>query len=312
MRTEARRRCELDQRTAQADAASASASLLIAAARDTRAKEKIMSLAEGSVVKGSGAEVYVVLGGQRRWIVSEQALNASYGGWAAVRNVADAELNALPLGAPVGTIPDGTLFKGSGPEVYVIQGGQRRHVPNPQVLETLGGWAKVSLILDGNLNAIPKGAPLPTQGPVSIGPVEVSKQEEVGSNKTMRTRAVLYRNGHMDIDVYTESRHLTEGLRGHLYITCIDDQGRAHWVTDEFVCTTRGSVPDLFTPSKGTNAFSVNLPEPVGRLTARLEIHHSTGPLGDALAGVKNFIAGTKDVYDEIKPFLEKLTMAMA
>ena len=70
--------------------------------------------------------------------------------------------------------------------------------------------------------------------------------------------------------------------------------------------------PDLFTPSKGTDAFPVDLPEPVGRLTARLEVHHSTGPLGDALAGVKNFIAGAQDVYEDVKPYLNMLAMAMA
>jgi hypothetical protein len=138
-------------------------------------------------------------------------------------------------------------------------------------------------------------------------PVETSREEEVGNDKRMRTNAILYRDGRLGVSAYTESQHPTEGLRGRLFIVAVDDRGRSHYVSEEFVCTTRGSTFDFFTPSRGTDAFFQNFPEPVGRLSQRLDIYHGTGPLGDPLAGVKNFLKGAQDVYDEIKPFLEQL-----
>jgi hypothetical protein len=163
---------------------------------------------------------------------------------------------------------------------------------------------------DGNLVMYrPDGVPVWASNTVIDwgGPVQASREEEVGNQKRMRTSATLYRSGGLAVSAYTESRHPTEGLRGRLFIVAVDDRGRSHWVSEEFVCTTRGSTFDFFTPSRGTDAFYQNFPEPVGRLSQRLDIFHSTGPLGDPLAGVKNFIRGAQDVYEEIRPFLEQL-----
>jgi hypothetical protein len=64
------------------------------------------------------------------------------------------------------TFPDGTLVKGTGPEVDVIHDGQRRWVPDPATLEILfgvDGWAQVHKLSDAEFNAIPKGPQLPSE-----------------------------------------------------------------------------------------------------------------------------------------------------
>ena len=58
---------------------------------------------------------------------------------------------------------DGALVTGSGPEVYIIQAGQRRWIPNPETFNALGlNWNAIQRISDADLNAIPLGQPLPS------------------------------------------------------------------------------------------------------------------------------------------------------
>jgi len=143
--------------------------------------------------------------------------------------------------------------------------------------------------------------------PGSSQPLEASKEEYVGNQKFMHTTATLYRNGMLSVSTYSECQHATEALTGYLDIVCVDDRGRQHWASKELRCTTRGSRIDFFTPSRGTDYFPEHYPEEVGRLPVRLDIYHSTCSLGNPLAGLKNVIKGTKDVYDEIKPLLDQL-----
>ena len=68
-------------------------------------------------------------------------------------------------GAPLGGPPcpklsfaDGTLLAGSGPEVYVMEGGIKRHITNREVFGACGYlWGNINAILDGVLAAFPTG-----------------------------------------------------------------------------------------------------------------------------------------------------------
>lgn len=58
---------------------------------------------------------------------------------------------------------DGLLIKGSGNPIYIIQGGQRRHIPNPDTFNKMGlDWNAVLAISDNVLNTIPAGDPMPS------------------------------------------------------------------------------------------------------------------------------------------------------
>src|SRR5437773_9897596 len=124
-----------------------------------------MPLPDGLLVKSnSNPRVYVIETGQRHWIPDPYTLEF-YGGWPAVNIVSESDLNAIPEGArKPSRVPrtDGVLLKGTGPKVYVMDQGQKRWVPDPPTLVTLGGWSKVINIADQDLNTIPDGAPYPS------------------------------------------------------------------------------------------------------------------------------------------------------
>jgi hypothetical protein len=82
--------------------------------------------------------------------------------WGNVNRIADSSLAAISTGDPLlSALADGNLLKGSGPEVYVMEGGVKRHVTSPAVMSACGyGWDAVRDIPDGLLNTIPEGASL--------------------------------------------------------------------------------------------------------------------------------------------------------
>jgi hypothetical protein len=126
------------------------------------------ALADGNLLKGSGPEVYVMGGGAKRHVTSLAVMSDCAYGWDAVRVIANASINAIATGAPLSgppcphvLPPDGSLVKGSGPEAYVMEGGLRRHVPNPATFAGMGFlWGNVNLLPDSVLSAIPSGESL--------------------------------------------------------------------------------------------------------------------------------------------------------
>jgi hypothetical protein len=109
---------------------------------------------------------------QRRWIPDPATLLCiDSRGAGAVQHLADADLNALREGPPLPSRADGTVLKGSGSEIYVVQGCQRKLVPDTPTLNTLGGWGAVRGVIDSDLSAIPEGGsipPVPTPIPVPL------------------------------------------------------------------------------------------------------------------------------------------------
>jgi hypothetical protein len=69
---------------------------------------------------------------------------------------------------------EGSLIIGDGPEVYLIQNGTRRWVPDPQTLQAVNpqSWAAVQRVVQSDLFAVPAGVPLPAlqDGSLSICP----------------------------------------------------------------------------------------------------------------------------------------------
>ena len=60
---------------------------------------------------------------------------------------------------------NGTLMRGTGPEVWVIHNGERRHVMSPAVFSGCGyKWGDVNLLADSTVNSFPRG-PNVTGGP---------------------------------------------------------------------------------------------------------------------------------------------------
>ncbi len=127
------------------------------------------ALADGNLLEGSGPEVYAMEGGAKRHVTSPTVLSDCGYGWDAVRLIPNVSLNALATGAPLSgppcphvLPPDGSLVKGSGPEVYVMEGGLKRHIPDLATFAAMGFlWGNLNNIPDSVLNSITTGEPLP-------------------------------------------------------------------------------------------------------------------------------------------------------
>lgn len=117
---------------------------------------------DGSLVKGSGPDVYLLQLGLRRHVFSLQNFVAWGFSFANVRTVSDTELAAYPVGQPLlDLFATGGLIQGSGPAVYVMDGGVKRHAVSAEMFAQCGyQWDQITHIPDSLLDATPTGNPL--------------------------------------------------------------------------------------------------------------------------------------------------------
>ena len=146
-------------------------------------------LPKADLIKGTGPEVYILENGVRHWIPSPEIFEHFQYKWANIKILPDNLLRSYPLGTKLSKYskyPDGTLLKGSGPEVYLIELGKRRWIPTPRVFEASDfGWKYIIEIDDKKLSRIKQGDNLtliePSKYPETIilkGPQQGETLEE--------------------------------------------------------------------------------------------------------------------------------------
>jgi len=97
-------------------------------------------------MKGSGPEVYVLENGTRHWVTDIEVFNSFNFNWGNIKKVSDLILESYPQAdnwKKGRKFPDGSLLRGSGPEVYLIELGK-----NVGFLQVM--FLK-EVILDGNI-----------------------------------------------------------------------------------------------------------------------------------------------------------------
>lgn len=102
---------------------------------------------DGTIIKtSSGPEVYLLENGQKRHIPSPEVFN-SWFGWGDVIIVSSSEMDSYVTGSNLFFRP-GTLIKTSGdPKVYLVDGGNKRHIVSPEIFAGLGyQWTNIVLI----------------------------------------------------------------------------------------------------------------------------------------------------------------------
>lgn len=115
---------------------------------------------DGTLVKGSGEEVYVFEGAKLRHITSAALFEALRYAWGSIRKLFDGDLLLYPKGEPK-LFPDGSLIKGSGVRVYRVEEGKRRPVLSSALFEALQlRWSDVKTLTDRELSRYPEGQPL--------------------------------------------------------------------------------------------------------------------------------------------------------
>ena len=112
----------------------------------------------GTLVKSfTRPRVYLIENNKRRPILSEKIFNARKFNWSKIKILSDRDLAVYSLAAPL-PFPDGTLIKGSGPEIYLVENGKRRHISLPILFDKLNfDWNKVIQVSQTELLAHPLG-----------------------------------------------------------------------------------------------------------------------------------------------------------
>lgn len=116
---------------------------------------------DGTMLTYPGPAVWLISDGQRRRFASADALNHSGYPRAQMRKVTRAEVELHPEGPPI-KVPsespyNGTVVKGSGPTVFLIEAGQKRPVPSMKILESRFTWKDVVKVKDSALARFPAG-----------------------------------------------------------------------------------------------------------------------------------------------------------
>jgi hypothetical protein len=115
-------------------------------------------LRDGLLIKGSDAAVYLMEAGERRWIPDPETFNCMQLDWNAIQTIPDVELSSIRRGPDLPSRANGTLLKGSGPAVFLMENCARRWITSPDVFNSLGlDWAAIHTVLDRDMDLIPRG-----------------------------------------------------------------------------------------------------------------------------------------------------------
>lgn len=108
----------------------------------------------GSLLLKPGGEVYVIKGGQRRYIPSPLIFEARYR-WESLIDVSESYLNTYPQGVNE-FYPDGLLIS-SATGVFMMQNNVRQPITSPEIFESYGlNWGQVRRATDFELSIIPE------------------------------------------------------------------------------------------------------------------------------------------------------------
>jgi len=149
---------------------------------------------DGALIRAIGdTKVYALEDGLKRWIVNPSIFNGLGYKWSNIQVLPQDTLNSYILGSELSTTypyPNGSLLKGDGPEVYLIEAGKKRWIPNPQIFEAKGfQWKNIINVKQYILNYLTQGSDVPlnekdfrpstfiTQGPCSAGQENVPTVE---------------------------------------------------------------------------------------------------------------------------------------
>ena len=120
-------------------------------------------ITEKLAIPPSSTVTYFLARGQRRKVPDTDTQSALVNSGSTIIPVETADLNAIPLGSALPTRKDGTLYQGQENLAYLMQGGQKRAVPDATSVRDLGKtFGAPKPITAGDLAFIPGGAPLPS------------------------------------------------------------------------------------------------------------------------------------------------------
>jgi len=120
--------------------------------------------ADAYLVKGENNHVYLVDGGNKRWVTGPELFVQLGFAWDKIQTKSQAEVDAIPDGPHIGLSPKTPFFRNpKTTEIFVLFNGYLRHVPNPEAWNRVFNVelkdAQYLDVAEGNL-VFPKGAKL--------------------------------------------------------------------------------------------------------------------------------------------------------
>jgi hypothetical protein len=137
----------------------------IGTARPRPSSTATQTPSSSTLIKGPGKPVYLLTGRTRHWIPNSQTFEAMGYRWEDVTEIGWQELLAYSVGEPLPVvawkIEDGALLKGTSPDVYLMEGQQKRLIANWPVF-LAHGYQEVDIahVTDGWLASIADGPTL--------------------------------------------------------------------------------------------------------------------------------------------------------
>ncbi|MBS3918672.1 MAG: hypothetical protein KG012_07265 [Deltaproteobacteria bacterium] len=162
------------------------------------AKELITTFPDGTLIRLKGKpQTYVIQGGRKSYIPDPETFQSRGYSWDQVKEVDQTTLDSIVTGIPLTSVKppfqyhppgqppppviqppptgspppiqpqpsffsDGTLIKGSGPGIYLIENGVRRLIPDMETFNTMGlNWGNVTNVDEQKLESLPLGIPFP-------------------------------------------------------------------------------------------------------------------------------------------------------
>jgi hypothetical protein len=133
--------------------------------------------------------------------------------------------------------------------------------------------------------------------------------QKITADGYITSTVTLHTDGRLFVDAYLKNNARRHGMRARVAVACLDDRGRAHWVSSIYAFPTMCGTWDPTCPSeKQVEPKMEKLPDPVGELTRSLDVHRWDGESGvDWHTKLIRQIQDAQEVYDEIKPYLDTL-----
>ena len=118
-------------------------------------------LPKADLIKGSTPQVYILENGVRHWIPDPETFDHFRFKWQNIKTYSNSVVAGYPLGEDwdkYDDYPEGSLLRGSGSAVYLIELGKRRWIPTPATFEGNNfGWRYIIDIDQDDLENIDQG-----------------------------------------------------------------------------------------------------------------------------------------------------------
>jgi len=164
-------------------------------------------------------------------------------------------------------------------------------------------------VLDGDLNAIPQGAPIPEGGGTApVFPITASRDDQFpGSGGYMHTDATVYASGEMQAVTHTWEVTDLRGFRGAVAVALLDRNLVSIWVSD----TQRFGVDGRWIgTSDRTDSWSEVVPNDALVNARYIAIIQQWDP--NLVADIETWLQGLANVAQTLGPIITVITTIAA